>query len=255
MNRRFIKQIIYGAGYLVVLFLIVFGVYLYALKPATSCFDNKQNRNETGIDCGGTCIPCDIKSLSPLQISLQKYFISGDRIITVSEIKNLNQNYGADYFDYKISLLDKDETFIKNVSGNSYIYAGEIKHVIEILSITSEEAEKMSTMNTGILNINWKNREEFSKPDVQPRSLTAELNQIPPTISGIAVNTSAISVSRATVFGFVYNNFGLIASASKTEIESIPAFGEKSFKITFPRDLNLNNINPEGYTVFIEARQ
>ncbi len=255
MHRRLIKQIIYGAGYLAVLFLIVFGIYLYASKSTANCFDNKQNGNETGIDCGGACIPCDIKSLSPLQISLQKYFISGDRVITALEIKNSNQNYGADYLDYKISLLDKNETFIKGIFGNSYIYAGEIKHVIKILSMTSEEAKKIFIMNTEISNINWKNREEFSKPDIQPRSLTAELNQIPPTISGIAANNSAFSLSKATIFGFIYNNFGLIASASKTEIENIPAFGEKTFKLTFSRDLNLDNINPEGYRVFIEARQ
>lgn len=254
MSRSNVKQIIYGAGYLVVLGFIVFGIYWFGAKPAASCFDNRQNGDELGIDCGGTCIPCAIKSLVPLQTSWSpKYFISGDKVIVAVEIKNPNLNHGADYFDYEISLLDAKGNIIKKVPGNSYIYAGEIKHIVEILPVSAQEENELTAASVTFSNADWKSKDEFVKPEIQPRSLAGELNQIPPTISGIAANASAFSLSKATIFGFIYNSYGIVSSASKTEIENIPAFGEKPFKLTFPKDLNPDNIGG-GYKIYIEAR-
>ena len=259
MSRRTVKRIIYGVGYLIVFCAVVFLIYSYAVKPAPSCFDGLKNGNETGIDCDGGCVPCSIKSLIPLQTSwAPKYFISGDKAIVAIEIKNPNLNHGADYFDYEISLLDAGGGVIKKTTGSSYVYAGEIKHIVEILPISVQETRGINKVSATFSSADWKPKEEFPKPEIQPRSLTAELKQIPPTISGLAANASAFPLSKATVFGFIYNNFGSsfasISSVSKTEIENIPAFGEKPFKLTFPRDLNPDSIGGD-YKIYIEARQ
>ena len=97
MNSRLAKQIFYAAGYLSA-FLTVFIIYLIWFKPATTCFDNRRNQNETGIDCGGQCPACEIKTLILPEVSWLKYFPADNQIIVAAEIKNSNLNYAADFF-------------------------------------------------------------------------------------------------------------------------------------------------------------
>ena len=255
MNRN-IKRLIYGTAYLAFFAVIIFGVYLLALKPEPSCFDGKMNGLEEGIDCGGPCAPCAETSLSPLSASWEKYFTFGNATMAAVEIKNGNSGYGAEYFDYKISLIDSQGNSISSISGNSFIYAGEIKHIMETMPISIDSAG-VFTVKTEFSNVKWKLKEEFPKPQVETRALVGKIREMPPAIEGIASNQSAFPVSKATIFAFVYDgNFGIgIGAASKTEVENIPAFGEKPFKISFPRDINLESINPDNFKVFIEAKR
>lgn len=253
MNRN-IKRLIYGTGYLIVFFAIVYGIYFFAIKPAPSCFDGKLNGLEEKIDCGGTCAPCAEKELNPLSISWKKYFPSKSMTAVAIEVKNSNSNYGADYFDYEISLIGEGNKKLTGVSGNSFIYAGEIKHILEILPISFEPGKTLS-VEAELSNMKWKSKEEFLKPQVEARGLIGKITETPPTIEGVVSNQSAYPLSKAAIFGFVYNDFGLIGAASKTEMENVPAFGEKKFIINFPLDLNVETVNPDSFKVFIEAKR
>jgi hypothetical protein len=170
------------------------------------------------------------------------------------EIKNGNINYGADYFDYEISLIGEGNKKITGASGNSFIYAGEIKHILEILPVSLEPREAIS-VEAELSNMKWKSKEEFPKPQAEIRGISEKITETPPTIEGVVSNQSAYPLSKATIFGFVYNDFGLIGAASKTEMENVPAFGEKKFIINFPRDLNIETVDPNNFEVFIEAKK
>lgn len=244
MNPRLAKQLLYGAGYLTVFFLIVFAIYLVWLKPAPTCFDNRQNQNETGVDCGGFCPSCKIKTLIPPEISWLKYFSIDNQTIVAAEIKNSNLNYGADSFSYTIDAYDNNGAKIKSLTKNSFIYAGEIKYLVEPIEINSKNIKEVKF---SFSDINWKLNEEFKKPIIQLRDVKAEST----AVSGFLTNNNAFRLSKIRIFGFQYNQYGIIASASKTELENMPAFEEKFFKINFPK--NLNNIEPSKTKTYVEA--
>ena len=64
---RLAKQIIIA----IIFFLILagFGFLVYwNILPNPSCFDNIQNQNEEGIDCGGPCQSCEAAALKNLEI-------------------------------------------------------------------------------------------------------------------------------------------------------------------------------------------
>ena len=87
MDKRFGKQILYLISYLTVIFLIFLSIYLIWFKPTPACNDNSQNQGETGVDCGGPCEPCEIKTLSLVEVSFVKYFPAGEKTILLAEIK------------------------------------------------------------------------------------------------------------------------------------------------------------------------
>lgn len=51
-----------------------------------SCFDEIQNQNETGVDCGGPCVPCEketIEMFAPAKIGIGTYILIGFYLVTI----------------------------------------------------------------------------------------------------------------------------------------------------------------------------
>lgn len=236
MNSRLAKQIFYAAGYLSALFLMIFIVYLIWFKPGPTCFDNRQNQDEIGVDCGGSCQACEIKTLILPEVSWLKYFPADNQTVIAAEIKNSNLNYAADSFSYTVDIYDNSGAKIKSLMKNSFIYAGEIKYLVEPIEIDSK---KIKEILISFSNINWKLNEEFKKPLVQLRELKTEST----AVSGFLTNNNAFRLSKIRIFGFLYNQYGILISASKTELEDISAFEEKFFKINFQKNLSGVDIN------------
>ena len=222
-----------------VFFLIVFLIYFIWLRPAPTCFDNNQNQDETGIDCGGPCSPCEIKTLVPLESSWIKYFSSDNQTVIAAEIKNSNLNWGTDSFSYTFDIYGESGIKIKTFTKNSFIYGGEIKYLIEPIEIDSKN---IADVKISFSNINWKAAEEFPKPVIQLREVKTE-SAIQDgggvIVSGFITNSNAFPLLKVRIIGFLLNQNNAQISASKTEMENIPAFGEKPFKINFPKNISL----------------
>ena len=239
MDKRLIKQVLYGAGYLAVLFLIIFSVYFIWLKPAPTCFDNKQNQAEIGIDCGGPCSPCEIKTLIPLEALWTKDFSSDSQTILVAEIKNSNLDWAADSFSYTFDIFGENGAKLKSLAKNSFIYGGEIKYLLEPVEIDSKSIADVKISFSGV---NWKLTKEFPKPVVQVREIKTQATDqdaVGVIVSGFITNNNAFPLPKARIIGFLLNQNNVQISASKTELENIKAFEEKSFKINFPKNISL----------------
>lgn len=240
MNKYLAKQILYGSGYLIFVFFIIFGFYFIYFKPAPTCFDNRQNQRETGVDCGGPCQDCEIKSLVPVKANWVKYFSADSKTILAAEIKNSNSNYGADNFSYTFDIYDKNGNKIKSHSQQSFIYADEIKCLVNPIDI---DFAGVGDVKISFAEVNWILKEKFAKPKIQLREITAKQtdNQSNIEVSGAIINDNPFSLSKIKIAGFLINSTGIKLSASKTELENLEAFGEKSFKIIFPKGIFLSS--------------
>lgn len=239
MNNKFIKQIIFGSFFLIILFLIGFAVFLIFFKQPASCFDKKQNQNETGIDCGGSCSACDLKTVRPLETNWIRFFSANGKAIIAAEIKNPNINYASDNFSINFDVLDKDGEKIKSISKiGSFIYSSDIKCVIEITDIDYSE---ISDVELSFSDMNWLAKSEFSKPVIQIREVATRAlsgdSEI--EISGTAINENNYPLSLVRIVAFLNNSSGIKIGVSKTELDDISAYGEKTFKIVFPKNISL----------------
>ncbi len=239
MGSRIGKQVIYGIVYLVFFSLIVFLIYLAFFRPAPTCFDNKQNQGETGIDCGGPCASCEIKTLLPVESNWVKYFSNDNQTVIAAEIKNPNLKWAADSFSYTFDIYGENGAKLKTLTKNSFIYAGEIKYLVEVLDV---DFKNIISVKISFSNTNWVAADEFAKPTVQAREIKTEPASQDPsrvTVSGFVANNNAFPLSKVRVVGFLFNSGGLQISASKTELENIAAFKEELFKLNFPKNISL----------------
>ena len=262
LKKRRIKQLIYGGGYLAVIFLILFSVYSIWLKSAPTCSDNRKNQKETGVDCGGSCNNCEIKTLSPIAVDWVKYFSADSKIVIAAEIKNSNSNYGAKKFSYAFDIYDKKGEKIKTLIRSSFIYPEEIKYLVEFLEINPKEIGNVQISFADFNDFNWAPKEDFSKPEIESREITVKINSIDNKIEikGIANNKSAFSLSKIKIIAFLKTADNMFISVSQTELENLAAFDKRPFAISFPKGIGLTSAtssvflaDPNKTKIYIEA--
>lgn len=254
MQSRFLKQLIYGIFYLAVIFGIGYLIYEAVLRGPATCFDNRQNQGETGVDCGGPCLDCGLKNLEPIRVSPVSIFSIGGRLSVLFELQNPNVRFGANEFAYTIKFFGAGNTLASSLTRNSFIYPGEIKYIVEAgLDI---DPSGVSRAEAELANFFWKPLQEFSLPKTQARDLKTELDQEgnKATISGVIVNQNSFHLSRVVANAIILNSFGARIGVSKTLIEDIAPFAEKSFTIV-ALGFNVDDVDAGATRIYLEARR
>jgi hypothetical protein len=107
----------------VVFILIILFIFLYPVifkKP--TCTDGKQNGDETGIDCGGSCqLMCKEKTSDPLVLWSRAFKVSSNAYNLVAFIENQNKNSGIEDIPYEFRVYDVKNRMIGRSTGSTFI--------------------------------------------------------------------------------------------------------------------------------------
>ncbi len=231
---RAVKQFLYGTFYLIIFGSLAWGLYSITLKPAPSCFDDRQNGDETGIDCGGSCISCDVKNLKPLFVGEANLY-GVDRTFSASaRIQNSSPAFGARNFSYTVNFYDAGGVLLRSVANKSFIYANESKNIVEAgVRITNGIPNRVDFVIDDSVT-EWVNNSEFSEPKFELKELVAVLDGEQVVISGAIQNPNNFSFSKVVLSAFLGDRFGTRSGASRTELNNVGQFRQESFKIFIP---------------------
>lgn len=236
MNRKFIKQLIYGSFYLVIWVLIGLLVYSVMFKPAPSCSDNKKNQNEEDVDCGGVCPACALKTLQPIDILPTKAISAPDksRASLLLSLRNPNSNYGANPLILEISAYDASNNLLVGMRDETVIYPGEIKS--RVIPNFAAPFTKINRIEVKVLETDWVSRAQFALPKSQIRQVatTADLFRHQVVVAGLVKNINDFAVSKMTLHIALYNELSSLVGVSRTLIENFKAGEERTFEIAVP---------------------
>jgi hypothetical protein len=241
------KQFIYGFIYLIILILIGYGVYL-TIKPAPSCFDHIQDGNETGVDCGGSCPPCLPSSSALSFIGYPQILVVNTTTISIlARIQNTSSDFGASNFSYNYVVYDSNNKVLASSTGYSFIYPTQIKYIfIPVISVPNANQVSYAQINVG--SINWLSQDKFNNSDsLSVTNLVTTSTDSNVSVSGDIFNNGPFNIKKANVLALFYNNLGLIAGASYTEVDNISSLSHQSFTIIHPLINNINNLATKVY--------
>lgn len=231
---RTVKQFIYGTFYLLIFSSLAWGLYSITLKPAPSCFDDRQNGDEEGVDCGGSCVSCDVKNLKPLFVGEANLY-GVDRIYSASaRIQNSSPAFGARTFSYSVNFYDAGNVLLKSISNKSFIYANESKNIVEAGARITNGVPNRVELVIDNASVEWAKPVEFSEPKYELKDINAVLDGEQVVVSGAIVNPNNFSFTKAVITAFLGDEFGTKSGASRTELDNIGQFREESFKIFIP---------------------
>lgn len=241
------KQVFYGIFYLSVFGLLVWGFYRASVRLSPTCFDDAQNDSETGIDCGGPCVSCEIKKIKPLIISPVAIF-GTDRIYSVSaEIRNGNFNFGAENFLYEVNFYDASGKILKIIKNKSFIYSGETKNIIEAGVKITEGIPVRSEIKIEAGAIQWNKSQNFFQPKIVLGKMNFLNEGTQVSVAGNITNPNNFVVSKIIIDAFLVDKSGVKIGASKTEIQNVDPFMVENFKIYFPvKKFLAGSVDPEA---------
>lgn len=231
------KQFIYGIAFFAIIIIPVAAtVYFILPKAAPTCFDGRRNQGETGVDCGGPCISCELKALPAPTVRFERVFRGDDRALFVAEIENLNSEHGVKDLPYSILAKDAGGEILQTIRGRTFIYALDRRYIVNVFSAHPEEIASAELVLAPSNGISWESRSIFEKPDVTTRDIS--VSPAPGTrgfrVSGIVTNRSPFALSRVEIIGFLYTSEGARVAVSKTQMENVASLGEMAFVLNFP---------------------
>lgn len=121
------------------LFIVWIIILLYPRfnKPPT-CFDNKQNQDETGVDCGGVCQALCLSEVNDVSIKWARSFPTTETVYnTVAYIENKNIDAGVMSVPYSFQFYNADNQLISERQGKTYIAPNSASAIFEQAVIVS----------------------------------------------------------------------------------------------------------------------
>ncbi len=159
------KQYVIALVYFTIAVLLGTIIYYAFIKAPETCFDNKQNQDETGIDCGGVCAAVCKENIVAEALQMKEVaFVPGgeNRFDVLGKVYNPNDEIGASSFAYAVSLKDGTGATLASRSGMSYILPQENKYILEL---NLETSARPATAMFEISEVEW---ERFSGYQEKP---------------------------------------------------------------------------------------
>ncbi|RJQ14209.1 hypothetical protein C4553_01515 [Candidatus Parcubacteria bacterium] len=229
------RQIIFGTFVVLVIIVIGYGIFLLTARPPEpTCFDNIQNQEEEGPDCGGPCdISCEEKYPIPINASFSRAIEGRENIFdVVFEIENKNTFMVAENFDYQIDFFDRNGNVITTKSGSSYSWPKEKRFLIE----SSIAAPNLASAKLYVRKTEWINSEKanIKKPEivlVAERMGSPELGQVGfYQIDTFFQNETLQQISLVDVNVLVFDDLNQLIAVNKARLPDIKPLDKRLFK-------------------------
>ena len=243
-RRQFIALAIVG---LPIIFILVF--FVFKIFPEASCFDNRQNQRELGVDCGGPCEPCELKNPKPLTLFWARLVpVRENSYDLVALIQNPNEVLSSRKVDYEFTIYDGLRPVTRKI-GSTFIFAQERMHIIEP---NVQAVEIPSHVEFKVTGINW----EFSQLQ-KPNFVVEKRDYLIEEQDGIKRSVASSRILNATTFNFkevlvevvVFDKDGNVLGSNRTVISNFLAGTRSEIKLPWPEVLK-----GEVRTLAVEAR-
>ncbi len=230
MTNRIGKQILYGSFF--VTFILGIGLLIYALflTPKPSCSDGIKNGREIGIDCGGKCLPCEVKALD-LTIADKKIIpVSAiDKTTFLVRVVNPSVDYWVKSFSYSLKVYNTFDVLIRDYRGTSTVPPGGERLIV----YPAEDFDpiEVKKIDFEVLDKQWGSIDEYVDPGIKIYNVTTAMQGKRIVTSGFVRNTSANLIPILKINAAYKNEKGNLVNVSSTVVDELSGYATRSFQI------------------------
>lgn len=212
-------------------------IILSVYYDVPTCFDEKQNGDENGIDCGGSCdLFCDYQTTEPL-IHWQRYFEVVPGVYNaLAYVENQNIDAKAEDVGYMFKLIDSDGVVLEERIGKITLNPKEIVPILETNLITGK-------LTATRVKFEFTEDPAWVKGEIKDRVLVVKDEKLYdvngyPRISGEILNTSVRSVDDISVVVIVYDDRDNAIAVSSTYIRALNKDQSETVIFTWPSEFS-----------------
>jgi hypothetical protein len=226
--------------YIVILILFITAFAFLIIYPsfnkAPTCFDYKQNGQESGVDCGGLCQRACLAQTDDISVIWARAFkVIPGRYNAVAYITNHNKNSAIQKINYRFRFGDANNIYIGKREGTTFVPPGgnfavfepgiDIGNSIPVyvtfefteapvwLQVPSEKIEQLKVLVSNI---------ELSDEATSPR------------LKATVRNNSLYTIPKVNVIAILHDASGNAVAASQTLVSSLSPLQNTAINFTWP---------------------
>ena len=230
-QRRFTIVAILVAVALVILAIILTATFY----KAPSCVDNKQNQDEVGVDCGGSCpYLCTSQEEEPSTPTPRLLINSAGRVDLVAQVQNRNSDAAAKDVPYAVKIYDSNLTFVKEITGYVDLPPRATVPVFIPGVVYGGQPGMRASLSIASTSVNWYrvagDPRIVPKIDVQPPSGTTSA----PRVGVVLSNATLSTLTNVRLVAYVRNSLnGNVVAASATVVPMLAPQGSATAIFTW----------------------
>lgn len=233
------------------IFILFIGVIIFILiyplifKDPT-CNDNKKNGEETGVDCGGSCLSvCSDEAYDPTILWSRGFHVIDNNYNLVAFIENKNKTAGVAEAHYEFKIYNKENKLIGRKVGKTFIPPNQQFAVFESRFNPGEEDIKNVTFEF-TNELSWVKK--FPLTQILPikvRNISFNNNKDTPTLSAIITNDSIYDIPEFDVIAILYDENKNAINISKTHKDGLLKGNKIPINFTWPEALSTSPVTED----------
>jgi len=252
MTWGFKRQIFYVG--ILVGFVLVFGFLIIrpSLNKAPTCTDGKQNGEETGVDCGGSCALACLAQVDEVSVLWARAFrVIPGRYNAVAYLENHNPDAAVNKINYRFRFADKNNLYIGKREGSAYIPPSGKFAIFEPAIGIGYSIPVYTTFEFTEVP-QWVTISEEKKNQLQVLiSDIALVNEATsPVLSATLKNNSLFTIPELSVVAILYDANHNALSTSRTYLEALAGEEARDVTFTWPEPLPLGIVSKEIIPMF-----
>lgn len=233
------RQLKYFSGLVFFLALILFIIIAPVIFKKPTCTDTKQNGDESGVDCGGSCaLMCKSDVTDPVVLWSRSFPVIGTNYNLVAYIENRNKNSAVAVASYEFRIYDANNKLIGRREGKTFIPPNQQFAIFESRFDAGQSEVKSVTFDfTGSLV--WvKKAPTLQTLPIRVNNISFDNNKDTPTLSATVNNDSIYDLPEFDVVAILYDVDHNAINASRTRKDSLKNNNKLPIVFTWPEVLS-----------------
>ena len=217
----------------VVVALCAGAIWYFFFHTPPSCIDGKQNQQEEGIDCGGSCTYlCTASQAAPSVRFVRAFSPLPGRTDVIAYVDNPNTNAEAYQAPYTIELYNDQNVLVAKTQGVVDLPALSTAPVFVPQLFSGSEVVSHAFLTFASSGIHWIKAAPLAKT-LETQNIVYSPGETP-RVTATVYNKTAEPRLRAYFVATLFGVDGKALASSATIVDVIPAQGTNSLVFTWP---------------------
>ena len=226
-RQLFIETVLTLCGVAIIAVVIIATIY-----KAPSCTDQKQDGNETGIDCGGPCpYLCSVTEIPPQVSFVVPVFPQPGRTDVIAYVENKNPDAEVQGARYQVELYDNANQLIASKVGTMNLPPATTEPLFIPDIYIGTDAAHAAFLTFDPASLLW--QRDSARPILPQQSQLQLIDGAMPKITAVLTNPTAYPIYNQTVVVTVFNAKNNAIGASQTVVPVLSAQGSAPIVFTW----------------------
>lgn len=207
------------------------------LNKEPNCFDRKQNGDESGVDCGGSCLlVCKAEAYQLVTLWARAFPVTDGTYNLMTYIENQNRDSGIAKINYEFRVYDENNIFIGRREGSTFISSNDRTAIFEPQVLTDNRVPYRVDFTFTSPPV-WVrvNREQRNALSLSSQNIVLSNATTSPKLEAEITNNSFTDFKYLDVYVILYDEEDNVINVSKTLVEELPKKDKTKVYFTWPK--------------------